>query len=73
MQELKMGMTIEEAADTTGIGRNTMRKLIDWGKIPVLKVGRKTIIRRDTLEKFMSANQGNNLLNKNEVKSIKPY
>lgn len=73
MQELKMGMTIEEAADTTGIGRNTMRKLIDWGKIPVLKVGRKTIIRRDTLEKFMSANQGNNLLNENEVKSIKPY
>lgn len=73
MQELKIGMTIEEAADTTGIGRNTMRKLIDWGKIPVLKVGRKTIIRRDTLEEFMSANQGNNLLNEHEVKSIKPY
>lgn len=28
----KMGLTIEEAAETTGIGRNTMRKLIDWGK-----------------------------------------
>ena len=46
-----------------GIGRNTMRKLVDWGKLPVLKVGRKTIIRRDTLEHFMTVNQGRNLLN----------
>lgn len=47
MNAIKMGMTIEEAAETSGIGRNTMRKLVDWGKLPVLKVGRKTIIRRD--------------------------
>lgn len=47
MNTIKMGMTIEEAAETSGIGRNTMRKLVDWGKLPVLKVGRKTIIRRD--------------------------
>ena len=58
-----MGLTIEEAAECTGIGRNTMRKLVDWGKLPVLKVGRKAIIRRDTLERFMSVNQGRNLLN----------
>ena len=54
MKEPKMGMTIDEAAEMTGIGRNTMRKLVDWGKLPVLKVGRKTIIRRDTLENFMT-------------------
>ena len=58
MNAIKMGMTIEEAAETSGIGRNTMRKLVDWGKLPVLKVGRKTIIRRDTLERFMTVNQG---------------
>ena len=58
MTEIKMGLTIEEAAECTGIGRNTMRKLVDWGKLPVLKVGRKTIIRRDTLERFMTVNQG---------------
>ena len=57
MNAIKMGMTIEEAAETSGIGRNTMRKLVDWGKLPVLKVGRKTIIRRDTLERFMTVNQ----------------
>ena len=39
MNVIKMGMTIEEAAETSGIGRNTMRKLVDWGKLPVLKVG----------------------------------
>ena len=27
MNAFKMGMTIEEAAETSGIGRNTMRKL----------------------------------------------
>ncbi len=41
MSTFKMGLTIEEAAECTGIGRNTMRKLVDWGKLPVLKVGRK--------------------------------
>lgn len=45
MSNIKIGLTIEEAAECTGIGRNTMRKLVDWGKLPVLKVGRKAIIR----------------------------
>ena len=66
----KMGLTIEEAAETTGIGRNTMRILIDWGKLPVLKVGRKTIIRKDALERFMEVNQGRNLLVQNDVRRI---
>ena len=34
----KMGLTIKEAAETTGIGRNTMRKLVEWGKLPVRKL-----------------------------------
>ena len=66
----KMGLTIEEAAESTGFGRNTMRKLIDWGKLPVLKVGRKTIIRKDALERFMEVNQGRNLLVQNDVRKI---
>ena len=66
----KMGLTIDEAAETTGIGRNTMRKLVEWGKLPVLKVGRKTIIRKDALERFMEVNQGRNLLVQNDVRRI---
>ena len=57
MATIKIGMTIEEAAECSGIGRNTMRKLVEWRKLPVLKVGRKTIIRSDTLERFMTVNQ----------------
>ena len=70
MSVIKMGMTIEEAAEISGIGRNTMRKLVDWGKRPVLKVGRKTIIRSDTLERFMTVNQGRNLRNQSDVRKV---
>lgn len=66
----KMGMTIEEGAEFTGIGRNTMRKLVEWDKLPVLKVGRKNIIRTDTLERFMTVNKGKNLLNHEEVRKV---
>lgn len=70
MTNIKMGLTIEEAAEMSGIGRNTMRKLVDWGKLPVLKVGRKTIIRRDTLDRFMTVNQGRNLLKPDDVRKV---
>lgn len=70
MSNIKMGLTIEEAAECMDIGRNTMRKLVDWGKLPVLKVGRKVIIRRDTLERFMSVNQGRNLRSENDVRKV---
>lgn len=63
----KMRLTIEEASASSGIGRNTMRKLIEWKNLPVLKVGRKIIIRSDTLERFMEINQGRNLLEQEEV------
>ncbi len=71
MAEVKIGMTIEEASEYTGIGRNTMRKLVEWGKIPVLRIGRKAIIRRDVLERFMATNEGRNLRNEHDVKTVK--
>ena len=61
MVETKIAMTIEEASEYTGIGRNTMRNLVEWGKLPVLKVGRKVLIKSDILEKFMEVNEGKNL------------
>ena len=70
MAEIKMGLTIDESATYSGIGRNTIRRLIDWGKLPVLKVGRKTSIRRDTLEEFLKVNQGRNLMSEADVKSV---
>ena len=70
MSVAKMGLTIEEAAKVSGIGRNTMRQLVEWGKLPVLKVGRKTIIRTDTLERFMAVNQGRDLRQQSEVRRV---
>ena len=71
MTETKIGMTIEESSEYTGIGRNTMRKLVEWNKLPVLRVGRKVIIRRDILERFMAANEGRNLRNERDVKAVR--
>lgn len=73
MRESKMAYSIDEAAECTGIGRNTLRKLIEWKKLPVLKVGRKLLIRADTIENFMELNEGNDLRNQNEVKAVCNY
>ena len=70
MTEAKIAMTIEEASEYTGIGRNTMRNLVEWGKLPVLKVGRKVLIKSDILEKFMEVNEGKNLRDKSDVKAV---
>lgn len=70
MTKTKIALSIEEAADYTGIGRNTLRNLVEWGKLPVLKVGRKVLIKIDILEKFMEVNEGKNLRDKNDVKPI---
>ena len=32
MTEMKIALSIEEAADYTGIGRNTLRDLVKWGE-----------------------------------------
>ncbi len=70
MTEAKIAMTIDEASEYTGIGRNTMRNLVEWGKLPVLKVGRKVLIKSDILEKFMEVNEGKNLRDKSDVKTV---
>lgn len=70
MNEMKIALSIEEAADYTGIGRNTLRNLVEWGKLPVLKVGRKVLIKSDILEKFMEVNEGKNLRDKSDVKAV---
>ncbi len=70
MTRTKIALSIEEAAGYTGIGRNTLRNLVEWGKLPVLKVGRKVLIKSDMLEKFMEINEGKNLRDKDSVKVV---
>ncbi len=66
----KIGLTIDEAADYTGIGRNTLRRLVEWEKIPVLRIGRKSIIRTDVISTFMELNQGCDLLYRAQVQQV---
>ena len=73
MEKAKMAMTIEEASEYTGIGRNTMRQLVGWKKLPVLRIGRKIIIRKDALEQFVSLNEGRNLRNESQVQPVDSF
>lgn len=70
-QTPRIGMTIDETAAYSGIGRNTLRQLVNWGMIPTLKIGRKSIIRVDVINHFMEINQGLNLLDQSQVRPVK--
>ncbi len=63
-------LTINEASEYTGIGRNTIRQLISWDKFSVIKIGRKTLIRIEVLDEFIKINNGKNLKNKYELVEI---
>ena len=66
----KQALTVNKAAEYSGIGRNTLRDLIRWGKIPVIQIGNNAIIRTETLDHFLVANEGKNLRNIHEVIAV---
>ena len=68
MLEMKMAMTIEEAAEYTSIGRNTMRQLVEWKMLPVLRVGRKILIPTEELKGFLQLNQNVDLRKRDEIR-----
>ena len=47
-------VTVNEALRVTGIGRTLLYELIDLGQLRKVKVGRRTLIRFDDLEKLVS-------------------
>lgn len=48
-------LRVEAAAVLLGIGRSTMYDLIKRGEITVVKIGRRTLIHRDEVERFARA------------------
>jgi excisionase family DNA binding protein len=64
-------MSVEDASAYTGIGRNTLRELIRSQKLPVLRIGRKILIRADTLDSFLRINDGRDLRNAAEAFAAK--
>ena len=67
----KMALKVEEAAEYTGIGRNTMRNLIQAKKLPILRVGTKHLIRIDALNEFLKLNEGVDLRDIDSVKAVR--
>ena len=68
-----IALTVEEAADFTGIGRNTLRQLISWKTMPTIKVGRKVLIRTQDLDRFLELNRNTDLRNQAEVIPLTGY
>ncbi|PSH63756.1 hypothetical protein CU102_23135 [Phyllobacterium brassicacearum] len=48
-------LSISEVCKTLGIGRSTLYVLIKEGRLPVRKLGNRTLILRSDLENFVSA------------------
>ena len=67
----KLALTVNEASEYTGIGRNTLRDLIRWDKLPVIRVGNKAVIRREDLDRFLLVNRNNDLRNRFQVIALK--
>jgi len=54
MEDKKLTLTIEEAANLLGIGRNLCYDRVKTGEIPVIKIGRRLLVPRSALEKLLS-------------------
>ncbi len=67
----RIALKVEEAAEFTGIGRNTMRELIKAKKLPILRVGTKHLIRIDALTEFLKLNEGVDLRDIDSVKAVR--
>ena len=67
IRQKKTAMTVNEASEYTGIGRNSLRKLIAWKKIPVIRIGNKILIRSEVFDRFLQENEGHNITNKYDV------
>ena len=70
MEQKKIALTVQEASEYTGIGRNNLRSLLAWEKIPSIRVGKKILIRIEVLEQFMRLNDGKKKKKKQEVIAV---
>lgn len=51
----KVGYSIEEAAQSLGVGRTTVYELMNRGDLESVKVGRRRIIPADAVGAFLAA------------------
>jgi excisionase family DNA binding protein len=54
----KLSYRMDEAAKAVGLSKATLYRLIDKGELKTLKVGTRTLIRREVLEAFLDRVEG---------------
>lgn len=52
MTSVKLFVRIDEAAELLSVGRRTIYRLVNEGRLRMVKVGRASLIARDELQRF---------------------
>lgn len=55
MSAERQTMTVEEAAGVLGISRNLAYELVSRGELPSLRLGRRVVVPRASLERLLDA------------------
>lgn len=53
----RMLYTVEQMASRSGIGENTLRKLLDQGQIEYVRVGNRRLLAESAIEKWYEENK----------------
>lgn len=53
----RLSYTVDEAAAAIGIGRTTLYRLIGSGALPVVKIGKRTLIRAADLNRLLAGEE----------------
>jgi excisionase family DNA binding protein len=51
----RLAFTLTDAASAIGVGKSTLHELIATGKLPVRKLGRRSLVLREDLEAYLQA------------------
>lgn len=54
-QANRLTFSLADAASAIGVGKSTLHELIATGKIPVRKLGRRSLILREDLEAYVQS------------------
>ena len=49
----RLAFSVEEVAQSLGLGKSTVRMLVREGALPAVRVGDRVLIRKESLEKLL--------------------
>jgi excisionase family DNA binding protein len=52
--EPRLALGVKEVADALGVSRELVKQMIRTGKLPSVKLGRRRLISRKALERFLA-------------------